>query len=83
MLFATGVPTDGHEARVRFVHASPDAPAADMRANGAVTFSKEPFTSITDYAALKPGAYQVQVTPTGGTERAVTDAHLERATKTE
>ena len=29
---------DGHEARVRVVHASPDAPAVDVWVNGAVAF---------------------------------------------
>jgi LPXTG-motif cell wall-anchored protein len=38
---------------------------------------------ITDYAKLEPGAYQVQVTPTGATEPIVIDANLDLATQTD
>ncbi|MFC2015379.1 DUF4397 domain-containing protein [Chloroflexota bacterium] len=74
---------DGHEARVRVVHASPDAPAVDVWVNGAVAFSNAPFKGITDYAKLEPGSYSVQVTPTGATEPIVIDANLDLATKTD
>jgi LPXTG-motif cell wall-anchored protein len=74
---------DGHEARVRVVHASPDAPAVDVWVNGAVAFSNAPFMGITDYAKLEPGTYQVQVSPTGATEPIVIDANLDLATKTD
>jgi LPXTG-motif cell wall-anchored protein len=74
---------DGHEARVRVVHASPDAPAVDVWVNGAVAFSNAPFKGITDYAKLEPGSYSVQVTPTGATEPIVIDANLDLATQTD
>jgi LPXTG-motif cell wall-anchored protein len=74
---------DAHEARVRVVHASPDAPAVDVWVNGSVAFSNAPFKGITDYAKLEPGTYSVQVTPTGATEPVVIDANLELATKTD
>jgi LPXTG-motif cell wall-anchored protein len=74
---------DGHEARVRVVHASPDAPAVDVWVNGAVAFSNAPFKGITDYAKLEPGTYSVQVTPTGATEPVVIDASLDLATQTD
>ena len=74
---------DGHEARVRVVHASPDAPAVDVWVNGAVAFSNAPFKGITDYAKLEPGTYGVQVTPSGATELIVIDANLDLATKTD
>jgi LPXTG-motif cell wall-anchored protein len=66
-------------ARVRVVHASPDAPAVDVWVDGNVAFSNAPFTGITDYAGLDAGSYQVQVTPTGETEPVVIDATLDLA----
>jgi hypothetical protein len=42
-------------ARVRVVHASPDAPAVDVLVNDNVAFSNVPFTEISDYASLDPG----------------------------
>jgi LPXTG-motif cell wall-anchored protein len=83
LVLATGVLADGHEARVRVVHGSPDAPAVDVWVNGAVAFSNAPFKGITDYAKLEPGSYSVQVTPTGATEPIVIDANLDLATKTD
>jgi LPXTG-motif cell wall-anchored protein len=83
LALATGVFADGHEARVRAVHASPDAPAVDVWVNGAVAFSNAPFQGITDYAKLEPGSYNVQVSPTGATEPIVIDADLELATQTD
>ena len=51
------------QARVRVVHASPDAPAVDVWVNGNVAFSNAPFKGITAYAGLAPASYQVQVIP--------------------
>jgi LPXTG-motif cell wall-anchored protein len=64
-------------ARVRVVHASPDAPAVDVWVNGNVAFSNAPFQGITDYAALDAGSYNVQVVPAGATEPVVIDATLD------
>ena len=83
LVLATSAFADGHEARVRVVHASPDAPAVDVWVNGSVAFSNAPFTGITDYAALEPGTYNVQVSPTGATEPIVIDADLDLATQTD
>jgi LPXTG-motif cell wall-anchored protein len=83
MIVATSAFADGHEARVRVVHASPDAPAVDIWVNGSVAFSNAPFQGITDYAALEPGSYNVQVSPTGATEPIVIDADLDLATQTD
>jgi hypothetical protein len=70
-------------ARVRVVHASPDAPAVDVWANGNIAFSNAPFTGITSYAALNAGTYNIQVTPTGATEPVVIEADLELAASTD
>jgi LPXTG-motif cell wall-anchored protein len=83
LVLATSALADAHEARVRVVHASPDAPAVDVWVNGSVAFSNAPFQGITDYAKLEPGSYQVQVTPTGATEPIVIDATLDLATQTD
>ena len=40
-------------ARIRVVHASPDAPAVDICANGAAAFSNVAFPSATDYATVE------------------------------
>jgi hypothetical protein len=83
LVLVTSAIADAHEARVRVVHASPDAPAVDVWVNGAVAFSNAPFQGITDYAELEPGTYNVQVTPTGATEPVVINADLELATITD
>ena len=83
LAMSTSALADGHEARVRIVHASPDAPAVDVWVNGAVAFSNAPFKGITDYAKLEPGSYQVQVSPTGATEPIVIDATLDLAEGTD
>lgn len=74
---ATTALAQGGQARVRVVHASPDAPAVDVWVNGSVAFANAPFKGITDYAGLDAGGYNVQVTPTGATEPVVIDANLE------
>ena len=64
------------QARVRVVHASPDAPAVDVWVNDNVAFSNAPFKGITPYAALETGTYNVKVVPTGATEPVVIEADL-------
>jgi hypothetical protein len=55
------------DARVRVIHASPDAPAVDVYVNGGKAFSNAPFKGITPYAKLPAGSYLVQVVPAGKT----------------
>ena len=76
LALASGTFAQDNQARVRVVHASPDAPAVDVWVNGAVAFSNAPFKGITDYASLDPATYNVQVTPTGATEPVVIEADL-------
>ncbi|MBN1642465.1 MAG: DUF4397 domain-containing protein [Anaerolineae bacterium] len=64
------------QARVRVVHASPDAPAVDVLVNDGVAFANAPFKGITDYAALDTGTYNIKVVPTGATEPVVIEADL-------
>jgi len=78
---ATTALADGHQARVRVVHASPDAPAVDVWVNDGIAFSNAPFKGITDYAALDTGTYNVKVVPTGATEPVVIEADLDLEAK--
>jgi hypothetical protein len=73
---ATTALADSHMARVRVVHASPDAPAVDVLVNDNVAFSNAAFKGITAYAALDTGTYNVKVVPTGATEPVVIEADL-------
>lgn len=62
-------------AKVRFVHASPDAPAVDIKLNdgsGPVVFGNKAFKSISDYTMVAGGAYTFVVTGTGSTTPVVT-----------
>lgn len=52
-------------AKVRVVHASPDAPAVDVYVNGDRALTNVPFFTASDYLDLPAGTHQVQVTPTG------------------
>ncbi len=83
LALATSALAQDDSARVRVVHASPDAPAVDVWVNGSVAFSNAPFQGITDYASLSPATYNVQVTPTGATEPVVIEADLDLAANTD
>jgi Domain of unknown function (DUF4397) len=52
-------------AKVRVLHASPDAPAVDVFVNGTLTLTNVPFFTASDYLDLPAGSYRVQVAPTG------------------
>jgi hypothetical protein len=52
-------------ARVRVVHASPDAPAVDVCADGAVLFGGAAFPAATAYAEVPEATYAVRVVPAG------------------
>lgn len=64
------------EARVRVVHASPDAPAVDVWVNGGLVFENAPFEGITDFVEVPADTYNVQVVPSGMTEPVVIEADL-------
>lgn len=52
-------------AKVRVIHASPDAPAVDVFVNGNRTLSNVPFFTASDYLDLAPGSYRLQIAPAG------------------
>jgi hypothetical protein len=58
---------DQKTARLRVVHASPDAPAVDIYAAGNATplFTNVTYAQTTEYLGLTPGTYDIQVRSTG------------------
>lgn len=65
-------------ASIRFVQASPDAPALDVIADGAVVASNLAFGAASDYLPMTSGKHQVQIVPTGSTaESAVLDEEVD------
>lgn len=65
-------------ARVRVVHASPDAPNVDVFVDDEAVLTDVPFTTVSDYLSLPPGEYNVKVAPAGaGPHAAVIDADVE------
>jgi len=55
-------------ARVKVLHASPDAPAVDVWVNGSIVFSDLAFEESSDFAEVPAGIYTVAVSPTGLSE---------------
>jgi hypothetical protein len=65
------------KAKIRVVHASPDAPAVDIWVNDSIkAFENAPFKGITNYAELDAATYNIKVVPAGATEPAVIEADL-------
>ncbi len=70
-------------ARVRVVHASPDAPAVDVWVEGSLVFENVAFEDITDLVEVPAGTYNVQVVPHGSTMPVVIEADLDLAAATD
>ena len=70
-------------ARVRVVHASPDAPAVDVWVEGSIVFENIAFEDITDLVEVPAGTYNVQVVPHGATMPVVIEADLDLAAETD
>lgn len=66
------------DARVRVLHASPDAPAVDIYVNDAIVdgWSNVPFATISDYVSVPAGEYNIKVYATGTTSDPVIDADV-------
>src|SRR3954452_24699781 len=61
-------------ASIRFVHASPDAPAVDVIVDGAPVAENLAYGTSSEYLPFPSGDHQVQIVPTGsGVESAVLD----------
>lgn len=74
LLIVPVVSAQSTTAKVRVVHASPDAPAVDVYVNGNKTLSNVPFFTASDYLDLPGGSYDIKVTPAGDANTAVIDA---------
>lgn len=61
---------------IRIFHASPDAPAVDIYANGTVIAQGLAYKQLTDYLQLMPGSYRIQVFAAGQTTNPVIDTAL-------
>jgi hypothetical protein len=71
---STEAPAAG-KAWVRVLHGSPDAPAVDVKANGANILTNVPFGVTSDYLPVDGGTYNIKVCATG-TDTCVIDADL-------
>jgi hypothetical protein len=67
------------QAKLRVIHASPDAPAVDVKLNKVRAITNLSFNEATQYAMVDPGQYNVQVVPAGADDPVVIDADLELA----
>lgn len=52
-------------AKVRVLHAAPDAPNVDVFVNGTRILKDFPYKKVTDYLTLPKGKYQIDIYPTG------------------
>jgi hypothetical protein len=59
------LPAQTQAARIRVVHASPDAPGVDILVNGARVIENLPFREYTEYLSVPAGTYSIQVNVTG------------------
>jgi hypothetical protein len=64
------------DAQARFVHASPDAPAIDVIADGRAVVTNLAYPNATPYVALPAGGACVAVAPTGTTTPVIPAASL-------
>jgi hypothetical protein len=64
------------QARVRVVHASPDAPAVDVLVDGAAALSDVSYLTASDYVELADGAHNLKVNA-AGTSTTVIDADVD------
>lgn len=71
---STDTPEAG-KAWVRVLHASPDAPAVDIKVNDADVLTDVPFATISDYIPVDAGTYNIKVCA-AGTTTCVIDADL-------
>ncbi len=62
------------KAKVRVIHASPDAPAVDIYVDNAKALSNVPYKAISDYLEVAAGQANIQVFATGTTTSPVIDA---------
>jgi hypothetical protein len=61
-------PAEGDNVLVRVIHASPDAPAVDVLANGGILggLAGVPYFTASEYLTVAAGTYDLEVRPAGG-----------------
>ena len=69
---------DGADARVRVVHASPDAPNVDVLVDNSVALSNVPYLGVSDYLDVPSGGRNLKVNA-AGTATTVIDADADLA----
>ncbi|MCX8008730.1 MAG: DUF4397 domain-containing protein [Patescibacteria group bacterium] len=75
-IFSNTAIAHSNMANIRVLHASPDAPAVDIYANGNKILSNIPFGTISTYLSVPRGSYRIQVMPTGATTPVVIDEEV-------
>ncbi len=65
------------DSYVRILHASPDAPSVDIYANENIIAKNLAYKQLTDYVAVKPGEYTIQVFPAGQKTNPVINTKIE------
>jgi len=68
VLYDTTSAPVGDRAKVRFLHASPDAPPVDFAVGGVILFNNVPFREPTDFAEVPAGTVDLEVRPAGSTD---------------
>ncbi len=74
LLTSTASAAAASDARLRVLHASPDAPAVDVYADGNKVLGDVSFGTISDYLSVPAGDHHIQVFAAGTTTGAVIDA---------
>lgn len=65
-MFGGSALADNHDkAKVRIVHASPDAPAVDITVDGNVVVENAEFKAVTDYLMVPSGEHEVSIFAAG------------------
>jgi len=64
------------DSYVRILHASPDAPAVDIYANGILIAKNLSYKQLTDYVPVKAKEYTIQVFPAGETVNPVITTNI-------
>ncbi|MCT4564849.1 MAG: DUF4397 domain-containing protein [Maledivibacter sp.] len=68
--------TPTQKSFIRLFHASPNAPAVDVYANGNLIAENLAYKDITPYLSVDPGKYNIKIFPAGETTDPVLDGDL-------
>jgi hypothetical protein len=71
-LWASGCGDGSSNAKLRVLHASPDAPNVDINLDGKNVLTNVAYKTASDYLNVKAGAHTIKVYPTGTTTAVIT-----------